>query len=140
MYSDLVAQIRTRQEADQLLLAVRQLKQGQYSQSEVQVPSVLTSGLESASDKQAWLAGLEQELTALPEVGLTLTVAPSESLLDSVATWIKTNLEPKAVVALKLDRQILGGAQISYQGKYADYSVRHALDAALKEWQTSKTI
>ncbi len=87
----------------------------------------------------AWLDGLEEQLGQLPELSLTLAFEPDDDFLDRLAKWAKDNLGQEVVLDWKRQRQILGGAQVAFGGKYGDYTVRHKLAAALKQWQSSNS-
>jgi F0F1-type ATP synthase delta subunit len=63
----------------------------------------------------------------LPILRLTLAFEPSESIINTISHWARTNLEEGVLLDLSMDRSVLGGAVIVYRGKFYDYSISKKL-------------
>ena len=66
---------------------------------------------------------LRAELSQLETLSLTIAFTPSQNFIDSLYSWIVENLGSKVIIDFKNSQKVIGGALISYQGKYKDYSV-----------------
>lgn len=70
------------------------------------------------------LSDAYRTICALPILKLTMAFEPSESIIDNISNWARSNLQSGILLDLSLDRSLLGGAQIVYEGKYYDYSLK----------------
>jgi len=70
---------------------------------------------------------LERTLDQIPQVHLTLAIHPTPSLLDSILTKLTQTLGSRPVINLTLDPTIIGGAQVSFQGKYYSHTLAETL-------------
>jgi F0F1-type ATP synthase delta subunit len=128
---EILSQIRTTQDARVLQGQIQAMLDGEYEiGSTPNTPELLVKPLAEAPDKKQFLLDLKQHLTELSELTLTLAVEPDQALIDKISSWVKANLGPETVLSWTRNRTILGGAQVEYQGRYGDYSVKLALDRA----------
>lgn len=73
---------------------------------------------------RALLSDAYRTICALPILKLTMAFEPSESVIDNISNWARSNLQSGMLLDLSLDRSLLGGAQIVHEGKYYDYSLK----------------
>lgn len=73
------------------------------------------------------LADLKKQVAALPAISLTLAFTPGQETLNRISAWLKTNVAKDLLIDLMVDENIIGGAQIAYQGHYKDYSLAKKL-------------
>lgn len=108
MFSDRLAKLRTKADADALLGEIDAYRDSLYKTKEkVQIPPEL--------DK------LEETVKKLELVKLTLAYEPSP---EDIEAFFKA---AGKILDISKDLRILGGAVVSYQGKYGDFSVRKKL-------------
>jgi len=67
-------------------------------------------------------------LDQLPQVHLTLAINPTPALLDSILTKLTQALGSRPVINLTLDPSIIGGAQVSFQGKFYSHTLADTLN------------
>lgn len=67
-------------------------------------------------------------------VNLTLAFLPSKSLVKKLALWFKKNFGSKVVLDIQVDPKILGGAILSFNGYYRDFSLKKKLERKLKNF------
>lgn len=91
-------------------------------------------GTSNPADMQTVLQEVKEILLALPVIEFKIAFDPAEQFVFRLAEWAHQNIAPDAVLELKIDRNLIGGVQISYKGKYHDYSVIKYL----QEVQTQK--
>jgi len=71
------------------------------------------------------LSDAYRTICALPILRLTLAFEPSEAVINGFSYWSRNNLKPGILLDLSLDRNLVGGAVIAYEGKFYDYSLRN---------------
>ena len=62
-------------------------------------------------------------LEKLSKVELVMAFRPAPKTLAKIANWLKDEVGDAAIIKVKFDPRLLGGAQIIYQGKYQDQSL-----------------
>jgi len=112
--------IKTREEVEDLLLMIDEKLDGGRPRFPDWVKEEVGEGLDG------W-EKLKEKLKSLPIFSLTIGFEPTEEFKEKLVHWIKENVEKKAVLDLKIDKEILGGAIISWQGKYKNYSLSEKL-------------
>jgi len=88
------------------------------------------SGLKitSKKDLESYLSALKEELTNYKILELTLAFDPTSKTIESITNWIKEYISPSIVANITVDRTIVAGVIIEYQGKHKDYSVAKKLE------------
>lgn len=142
MYSDILGFVRTNLERDILLNELEQIKIALF-EPKAGVEQVLKSSvcashaaiLREKSKKEenfaSYIEGLIKELTNMDEVKIELPQEPTEGLIDIVYGWLTKNVSPNVIISVSVNPAILGGATISYKGKYYDGSLSRILDEVI---------
>lgn len=60
----------------------------------------------------------------LPMVTVELAFEPTEAIIKTISMWFMRRLNAKVILDFKLERSIIGGAYISYNGTYRDYTLQ----------------
>lgn len=84
------------------------------------------SKLEEAVEK------LKQYTGKMLVLELVLAFKPDEETINKLHDWAKENISKNILLSLKTDPGIIGGALITFEGKYADISIVKKLEEALK--------
>jgi hypothetical protein len=77
-----------------------------------------------------------KQLENLPQVGLTLAYSPSEAALIKWSLWFIKEYGRKVIFYITVNPSLIGGATISFQGKYKDFS----LDRTIRTYLANHTI
>lgn len=143
MYSDILSSIRTSLDRDLLISEIEAVEKALFSSKKSELEEVLKSKLrlstasimrgqiEKGQEMEIYLTSLIQTINSLPEVKLTLAFEPTEATLLVVYSWLTAKIAKQIVVDIAVDSKILGGAIISYKGKYYDGSLGKTLEATL---------
>ncbi len=75
------------------------------------------------ADMQKVLQEVKELLLKLPVVEFKIAFDPAEQFIFHLVEWVHQYISPDAILELKVDRNLIGGVQISYNGRYHDYSV-----------------
>ena len=121
MYSDILDQVTTKPELDALLGEIDIYRDNMYRLGKESAREVLVK-YKDELDK------LRQAALDLPVVRLTLALELPGSWMLEVTNWVIRAVGKAVVLDMAVDKQILGGAIVSYKGKYGDFSLRKKLD------------
>ena len=146
MYSRILLTTKTAEEAQLLLGEVRLLEDSLYINDGFEL--VLAEKLRRSmaalireeiggatlSERKKFLEGLRQVILAAQRLELSLADDPSEVFLERISSWVKQNLGAEILLDIHYDPRLVGGAVVSFRGKYADYSVKKRLG----EWFNQK--
>ncbi len=148
MFDEIVSSVKTIDEKQMLLDEIELLLHSLYKKSAQSFEDVLRTQVRSriaqkieeilrkeSGEKHAILEKLQETVLDLPVMELTLAFEPTETSLQRLSTWVKTNVGAKVVFQLKYDRSILGGVIMIHEGEYRDYSVRRQLERIINEEQ-----
>lgn len=65
---------------------------------------------------------------SLPVVSLELAIEPTEETIKAISFWFIRRLQTKVILDITLERRIIGGAYIAFNGTYRDYSLQTKID------------
>lgn len=69
------------------------------------------------------LNDLKTKLSNLETVKITIAIEPTVAIVELIESFFQKNLKEKVLFDFEVDKNILGGLQIVYKGKYFDVSV-----------------
>ncbi len=93
--------------------------------------------LSTGADKQVYLEKLKDTLEKLPTIKLIFGFEPKTKIIQSISGWIRTQISPMLVLDWEFDGRLIGGVEIMYGGKFADYSLQALFAAKEKEFEAS---
>lgn len=140
IYSDTVTSlVRTRFEANLLLSELDVLERALFKTGEGDFTSTISSKIRQITanaleklliteDKENMLKNLRQKVKLLKYVHLTLAVEPTGETINKIFVWIKQNVDSATAIDIEIDKSILGGAIIEYQGKIKSFTVKQKVD------------
>jgi F0F1-type ATP synthase delta subunit len=77
---------------------------------------------------QAYFQGLKTFITSLPVLQLKLAFHPSNQQLLQLSDWIRSSTGKPVMLQLQFNKQLLGGAVVTYEGKYTDLTLQKKLE------------
>lgn len=84
------------------------------------------------SQFEAFLKKLKSDIKALKVLKLTIAFEPTDATIDLTYQWAISNIGKNVLVDIATNPGILGGAEISFGGKYKDMTVRTEFDNYFK--------
>jgi hypothetical protein len=127
-----------RQEVD-LMLDALYMQEGKYLElvrSEVRNWVLQAVDEEIASlgiSREKYLKDLQEALTKFNLLELKVAFEPTSSNIENIHNWARKNISEYIVLELIYDPKLIGGAIITYKGKYLDLSLVKKFDLAFKE-------
>jgi F0F1-type ATP synthase delta subunit len=80
--------------------------------------------LESHTALKEFFTMMQQQITSLPVLTLTLAFEPNDDTMKALAEWFILNMNRQVVFEINVDRTLIAGAAISFNGKAADLSIK----------------
>lgn len=78
--------------------------------------------------RETYLTQLFSELKKLPSMHLEIAIEPTYELLTQIQQWLHRELNTSFILELEYNPTLIGGAVITYQGKYHDGSLKTQLE------------
>ena len=82
---------------------------------------------------KSFIQSLIKEINNLPNINLTFAIEPSESILKAIAQWFQVNLNQQILIEYRVDKNLIAGVAINYQGKFKDYSIKPIFNEIIKK-------
>jgi F0F1-type ATP synthase delta subunit len=122
-------------EVDSLLASLYKTKKSAFdvvldSLVRVSTAKVIRKAVLNGIDKKKFLEALKDRLEKMGSIKLTLAFEPTKAITDEIHEWIKNNLAKDTLIETQVNKNILGGAIISFNGHFVDRS----LDKSLNEY------
>lgn len=93
-----------------------------YRQLEILRRKVLAHGEDG--DK---LEEFEQKLARMPRLRLYLAFVPGPKQIEVIGGWARENIDRNVLLDLRLDKSLVAGARIVWQGRSLNYSLSQGL-------------
>ena len=150
-YLALLNYARTKEERDELIELLTILDQSLVSGGEGALEHTLTqnipqeiadalkevmthSGLaRNGAETRALLKDLVALLNALPLLKMDLACRPTEEMIAHLYGWVGEHVGAGTVMDIGYDASLIGGARISYNGRYKEVTLAQAITAALSQ-------
>lgn len=72
-------------------------------------------------------------------LSITLAFEPDEKTMNLLSEWCILNLGKQVVFDVNVDRSLIAGAKIFYNGKYFNFSIKPTFERIINETFSSKT-
>jgi hypothetical protein len=72
--------------------------------------------------QKALLREIKTRVSSMEMVRLMIAVEPTERMISRIYKWVVDNLGPEKLLEFEVDKSMLGGARITYRGRFADFS------------------
>jgi F0F1-type ATP synthase delta subunit len=79
---------------------------------------------ESLPAVKDFLHKLQEQVTQLPVLSITIAFEPSQQTLAALSEWFLVNMKKQMLFDITVDKRLVAGAIINYHGKHRDFSVR----------------
>lgn len=141
IYSNtLLSLVKTREQVNLMLWEIDELEKAVFKvdsnifnetlNSKVRATTATFISSEIAGrDKTEFFKNLKDQLNSLKYLELTIAFEPTQSSLDRISDWARKNVAENICLDIKRDKRIIGGAVVTYNGRFKDYSLVHEVDA-----------
>lgn len=87
----------------------------------------------SNTDLKTFFDTIQKTISSLSVLTLTLAFQPSDKTLQAVSEWFILNIKKQVLFDIQVDKNLIAGAVITYNGKYLDASIRQKFNLILKK-------
>jgi len=105
----------------------------QKKDSFLQLLSQQNISLTAIDQLKTFLAQLQEMVSKLPVLSLTIAFEPKEESLKAFSDWFFLNVKKQVLFAVTVDRSLIGGATISYNGKHINCSIQPSFEQILTD-------
>lgn len=74
------------------------------------------------------LSQVRDGIKKMKVIRITLAIDPTDGIIARISDWINLNLEANTLIDIDKDESILGGAVLSINGNYKDFSLKKTLE------------
>lgn len=142
IYSDILKTIKTTthlenfvSQIDSLLAGLYKIAPGSFEEGLNKTGSTLATLLLESFQKnnidkkdqssiEKFLTGLKERAQQLKIMKLQIALDPSEEIINDIHTWIYKNIGQNIILDITCDESLIGGAIITFEGKYKDLSLK----------------
>ena len=144
MYSEIIAKVKTKEEAEGLAAEIETLKLSLYegrgelfedtlkSSVRAWAAQLVRTEMETQVDKERYLAGLIEKLASLKTLKLYLAFEPTQAAIEKFYSFINQKVGEEVLLEILYQPKILGGAIIIFAGEYRDFSLRRIFEEEFK--------
>ena len=150
MYSKILAKAKTKDQREKMKEEIDMLLNSLYVNQPNSFENTLSGKVredvailireelkEGKMEKRIYLDGLLKALSELEVIKLTLGFEPTTVSIDKFWSKIVEALEKHVVLDIIYKPSIMGGAYISFDGEYKDFSLHKLLDAEVEKGAAS---
>lgn len=91
---------------------------------------------DSTSSLKEFFTKLQEQVTSLPVLTLTLAFEPKDQTMKALAEWFVLNINKQVVFDINIDRSLIAGAAISFNGRDSDLSIREKFNKIVQDTMT----
>jgi F0F1-type ATP synthase delta subunit len=85
------------------------------------------------SDLETFINTIQDKIANLPILSLTIAFEPNEETLNVLSEWLFLNIHKEVLFDINIDTKLIAGAAISFNGKYADCTIKSRFDQIFKD-------
>lgn len=74
------------------------------------------------------------KVNSLPVLSLTVAFEPQAQTLKTISEWFFLNMKKQVLFEINIDRRLVAGAAITYNGKFFDFSIRPVFERVVKNY------
>ncbi len=90
---------------------------------------------DNRSSQEELLEKLKKGLKLVRTVRMEFAFEPSELLIEKITDWVRQEAGDTVVLDAGVEPSLLGGARISYNGRYEEYTLHRLIERALSAKQ-----
>lgn len=80
-----------------------------------------------------YLTSFIEQVKIMPELDIAIAYEPNAETLKAISQWFIISYNKQVLLNIKVDKNLVAGAAINYQGKYRDYSYRNIFNEIVKK-------
>jgi len=95
---------------------------------------------ESNEEVKEFFGKILDKCSNISTLTITLAFEPDEKTMNILSEWCILNLGKQVVFAVDVDRSLIAGAKIFFNGKYFNFTIKPTFERIISEILSSKTL
>jgi hypothetical protein len=95
-------------------------------------------GVDQIKPIKDFIKKVQTIIASLPVVPITIAFEPKEQTLQLLSEWFMVNLKKQVLFDITVDRKLIAGAAITFNGKYRDFSIKTKFNETTNRVLTQK--
>jgi hypothetical protein len=91
----------------------------------------------SNSEIMSYFAMIQEIITAMPVVTITMAIEPPEETLQAMSEWFLLNTNQQVLFDIRVDPKLIAGITLTFKGKYKDFSIRQMVERVIADTNAS---
>ncbi len=143
LFSSLADLVNTTDDLRTLQKEVAAIKQGVYGTGQNGISTILKEQVRAKVAKiiepalsekpEHVLDELLNDLKALPTIRLSIAFNPTQSTIEKISDWLRTNTDKQWVLDLAINPDVGAGTVIEVNGYYRDFSLKEKMAVAVEQ-------
>ncbi len=79
---------------------------------------------ESPNKLKDFLGSVQKEIALLPVLTLKIAFEPTDKILKTLSEWFVMNIKNQVLFDINVDKRLIAGAILNYNGKDVDYTIK----------------
>ena len=79
------------------------------------------------------LLKIQDDVRKLPVMSITIAYEPNNTSLKAFLEWFLFTLKKQILIDIQVDKKLIAGSTINYNGKFKDYSVKPFFDQLINQ-------
>ncbi len=96
--------------------------------------------IENTQQVKEFISLILTKISSTPVLTLTIAFEPNEQVLQTLSEWCMFNIGSHVIFDINIDTQILGGAEMFFNGKHANYSIKPVFEKISNEILTNRDV
>lgn len=82
---------------------------------------------------KAFLLKMQDTVSKLPVLELTIAFEPKEKILQAITDWYALTTKKQILLNISIDPELIAGAKINFKGRYLDASLKPVFEKILQD-------
>ncbi len=95
---------------------------------------------QNGSDLKNTLELIRKTAEKLPSIEITLAFNPTENTLNILNDWFLVNLKHQFLLDIKVDKKIIAGISINYNGKFFENSIKPRVEQLVEQLHSTSEV
>ena len=80
-----------------------------------------------------YLTSFIEQVKIMPELDITIAYEPNNDTLKAISQWFIISFGKQVLINVNVEKNLIAGASINFNGKYRDYSFKNQFNEIIKK-------
>jgi F0F1-type ATP synthase delta subunit len=88
---------------------------------------------QSQTALKTFLGTVQKQIAALPTLSIKIAFEPDSQTVKTISDWFIINMKKQVLLDIAVDKNIIAGCSISFDGAYQNFSIKPRLEQIISE-------